>query len=241
MLRFVDFCKSHNILDPIAYIDKMVELKISPSLWDRQEAYKFYLEKLDKQVDPYILAEKTLSIILELSNALEINPCDLFDRLPLGEIVELIEKHFLRKEDFLNHQQVKIQFLIDNNIISADEQKLQFVDKKQIDIFREFYWYGEVNYYNSDSTEKLILDALYEKGMISFGQTLFSKSESNYLNFIMNNSKFDNSWGIRNKYQHGSPAYDSEEQYYFDSSISLLILIIYASKINEEIIYKKHN
>jgi hypothetical protein len=57
----------------------------------------------------------------------------------------------------------------------------------------------------------------------------------------MNNSKFDNSWGIRNKYQHGSPAYDSEEQYYFDSSISLLILIIYASKINEEIIYKKHN
>jgi hypothetical protein len=38
MLRFVDFCKSHNILDPIAYIDKMVELKISPSLWDRQEA-----------------------------------------------------------------------------------------------------------------------------------------------------------------------------------------------------------
>ena len=154
--------------------------------------------------------------------------------------VELIEKHFLRKEDFLNHQQVKIQFLIDNNIISADEQKLQFVDKKQIDIFREFYWYGEVNYYNSDSTEKLILDALYEKGMISFGQTLFSKSESNYLNFIMNNSKFDNSWGIRNKYQHGSPAYDSEEQYYFDSSISLLILIIYASKINEEIIYKKN-
>ena len=56
----------------------------------------------------------------------------------------------------------------------------------------------------------------------------------------MNNSKFDNSWGIRNKYQHGSPAYDSEEQYYFDSSISLLILIIYASKINEEIIYKKN-
>lgn len=24
MLRFVDFCKSHNILDPIAYIDKIV-------------------------------------------------------------------------------------------------------------------------------------------------------------------------------------------------------------------------
>lgn len=153
--------------------------------------------------------------------------------------VELVEEHFLRKEDFLNHQQIKIQFLIDNNIISSDEQKLQFVNIKQIDIFRELYWYGEVNYYNSDSTEKMILDTLYEKGMISFGQNLFSKSESNYLNFIMNNSKFDNSWAIRNKYQHGSPAYDSEEQYYYDYSISLLILIIYASKINEEIIYKK--
>ena len=155
--------------------------------------------------------------------------------------VDLIEKHSLRKENFLNHQQIPIQFLIDNNIISDDEQKLQFVDIKQIDVFRELYWYGEINYYNSDSAEKLILDALNEKGMISFGQNLFSKSESNYLNFLLNNSKFDNSWGIRNKYQHGSPAYDSEEQYYFDSSISLLILIIYASKINEEIIYKKHN
>lgn len=143
MLRFVDFCKSHNILDPIAYIDKMVELKISPSLWDRQEAYKFYLEKLDKQVDPYILAEKTLSIILELSNALEINACDLFDRLPLGEIVELIEKRHLSPWILLSSYSFK------QWILSLDNQEALLV----MNAIKPEYW--KVLF---DQNQKVVLD-----------------------------------------------------------------------------------
>lgn len=118
LLRFVDFCKQHNILDPIAYIDKMVELKISPSLWDRQEAYTFYLEKLDKQVDPYILAEKTLGIILELANALEINAGDIFNVLPYGEIISLIEKRHLSPWILLSSSAFK------NWIMTLEEQEV---------------------------------------------------------------------------------------------------------------------
>lgn len=143
MLRFVDFCKSHNIIDPIAYIDKMVELKISPSLWDRQEAYTFYLEKLDKQVDPYILAERTLGIILELSNALEITTSELFDKLPLGEVVELIEKRHLSPWILLSSSAFK------NWIMLLEEQEVIMV----MNAIKPDYW--KVLF---DQNQKIVLD-----------------------------------------------------------------------------------
>lgn len=130
LLRFVDFCKSHNVLDPISYIDKMVELKISPSLWDRQEAYTFYLEKLDKQVDPYILAEKTLKILMELQGALEIEMSEVFNVLAFGEIISLIEKRHLSPWILLSSSVFK------NWIMSLDEKEASYV----MDAIKPNYW-----------------------------------------------------------------------------------------------------
>ncbi|MCB5079489.1 hypothetical protein LGW37_04410, partial [Streptococcus mutans] len=142
------------------------------------------------------------------------------------------------KEDFLRIDRGRIQFLIDNEILSEKTGKLVFINNKEIDVLQELYMYGEISYFNSNNDERAILDSLSEKGMIEFESSLFSKAEANYLNFLLNNRKFDNSWAIRNKYQHGSPAYESEEQYKFDYSIALLVLVMYIVKINEELVFK---
>lgn len=152
--------------------------------------------------------------------------------------VELIKNNIVRKEDFPRVDRGKIQFLVDNKILSEKNDRLVFLNYKEIDVLQDLFLYDEVSYFNSNNDEKAILDCLSEKGMIEFESNLFSKSEANYLNFLLNNRKFDNSWAIRNKYQHGSPSYESEELYQSDYSFALLILVIYIVKIDEELSYK---
>lgn len=186
----------------------------------------------------YLTDNKTLQAILVMLFSDQSHLTYIDEMRNARNLVELIELHKIKKSDFLQYQQSNIQFLLDNEILLDDINGLCFLDNLQITVLKELYWFGEVNYFNSSDAEKKILDKLYEAEMIEFGESLFSKSESDYLNFLINNSKFDNSWGIRNKYQHGSPSYEHEENYYLDYSIALLVLVIYIVKINEEIAYK---
>ena len=71
-------------------------------------------------------------------------------------------------------------------------------------------------------------------------KNVFSIQEINYLNFVLNNKSYDNSWGIRNKYLHGVPIYDSIQQYEYEYHLILLILIFYIIKINEELKHRSY-
>lgn len=52
---------------------------------------------------------------------------------------------------------------------------------------------------------------------------------------MLNNKSFDNSWAIRNGYQHGLPYYENNEQYEIDNAIALLVLIHDMIKIDDEL------
>lgn len=134
--------------------------------------------------------------------------------------------------------EAKYNFWLTIKYFLKKNDRLVFLNYKEIDVLQDLFQYDELSYFNSNNDEKVILDCLSEKGMIEFESNLFSKSEANYLNFLLNNSKFDNSWAIRNKYQHGSPSYESEELYQSDYSFALLILVMYMIKIDEELSYK---
>ena len=71
--------------------------------------------------------------------------------------------------------------------------------------------------------------------LIRFSEKLFAEQESDFLNFVINNKFFDNSWAIRNKYEHGAPIYENKNQYEMDNQVALLIMIIYVVKINDEL------
>ena len=49
-----------------------------------------------------------------------------------------------------------------------------------------------------------VIQDLEKRNFIKFSKGLFSKEEADYLNFILNNSRFSDSLGLRNKYLHGS-------------------------------------
>ena len=68
--------------------------------------------------------------------------------------------------------------------------------------------------------------------MLQYENTLFSKKESEYLNYFLN-SKFSNGLELRNKYAHGTHSLD-EVQHQIDYFKFLEIIVLIVIKINEE-------
>ena len=66
------------------------------------------------------------------------------------------------------------------------------------------------------------------EGLIYFEDTLFSKPEQSYFNFILNKSEFTNGWDLRNKYLHGIQANPEETEKHKEVYLKYLNLIVLA-------------
>ena len=94
-LKFAQWSRETGIPDPQKYIEIMVDKKIAPALWRRNEAYGDYIEYIDKRSDPYEQVNTTVETILTLAEGLEIPPAQVFDQFSSGEITELIQQRRL--------------------------------------------------------------------------------------------------------------------------------------------------
>ena len=148
---------------------------------------------------------------------------------------ELISQQCLSYANFHEYQIDYIKLLIDAGICQNDTGVISFKDMSQISLLEKIFLYGSVNSISLSESEKLSADRMLDNGWLIFSDTLFSIQEINYLNFVLNNKSYDNSWGIRNKYLHGVPIYDSIQQYEYEYHLILLILVFYIIKINEEL------
>ncbi|MBC2080284.1 hypothetical protein HCA99_13725 [Listeria booriae] len=151
------------------------------------------------------------------------------------EFTALINSYDLRICDFNEFQKAALQYLIDNKIIEENNKFLRFIDITKIELLRNIYLFGATSFIHASSEEKVALDELERENIIVFDKSLYTKQESDYLNFMLNNKSFDNSWAIRNGYQHGLPYYENSEQYEIDNAIALLVLIHDMIKIDDEL------
>ncbi len=67
---------------------------------------------------------------------------------------------------------------------------------------------------------------------------LFSMEECDYLNYILNDSKFTNGMKLRNKYMHGKGSYD-EAALHMDYIFVLYVLTLIIGRINDDLLIKK--
>lgn len=172
------------------------------------------------------------------SNIIYIN-----EELQGEDFLQLIIKNKIEKVRFHNYQQVDIDFLLENRVVSLDEEGVIFTTDKQllrIVIISNIYRYGVVHYYHWNQKlsikdglkyQQEEIDEMIEEGLLIYENSLFSKPEIDYLNYLLNNSTYDNSLGLRNKYLHGSVVEEKENDYLF----ALIVLVLYTIKINEEL------
>lgn len=154
--------------------------------------------------------------------------------------VELLHKHRLKLSDFHDYQKPRIQYLIDHKIITVKEDGLLgYSDIHELYVYKKLFADGVLGYHHNTKEIQKAVDGMLKKGRVIAGNTLYAMQESDYLNFLLNNKVFDNSWAIRNLYQHGSPTYKSEDRYKFDYHVAILILIHHVIKINDELTLRK--
>ena len=106
------------------------------------------------------------------------------------------------------------------------------LNKTRCALLRDLYYTKVICVYKyKDQSE--INKLIYEND-IKYESTLFSKSEQDYLNFVLNKSQFGNSLDLRNKYIHSSFPHNDEDQQNTDYIILLKIIILVILKINDE-------
>jgi hypothetical protein len=148
--------------------------------------------------------------------------------------LELIMRDRVMKQDFLEYQLRKMNWLFENGIIIENEEGIiKIADLKKIFILKELYYEEVLNYYHYEDNLKEVIDVFEAKQIVFFENSLLTSSEQDYLDFYLNKSKFTNGYDIRNRYLHGTNVND-EKQYQSDYYAILKLIIIIILKMNDD-------
>lgn len=94
-LKFAKWVKETGIPDATRYVDLMVDKKIAPALWRRDEAYAMFLEWVDNKSSPIEQAEITIETLATLGESLGIPLGEVWDHMQPGAVLELIQQRRL--------------------------------------------------------------------------------------------------------------------------------------------------
>lgn len=83
-----------------------------------------------------------------------------------------------------------------------------------------------LSYHHLDKNKKKAIDILLEKEISKYDNTLFSRPEQDYLNYIFNMSEFSNELDLRNKYLHETQSPD--EKVYLNDYFSKNVDFVYS-------------
>ena len=107
------------------------------------------------------------------------------------------------------------------------------IEKKRVYVLRDLFGNEVICpiHYGQDLREQVSI--LVASGDLCYKDTLFSKPEQDYLNFMLNKAEFSNGFDLRNKYCHDTYTLseDVQQQDYLEL-LKIMVLIII--KINEE-------
>lgn len=195
------------------------------------------LPSLVKNKYAYITDDPKAKNILKLLFSDQAGMGYINEELKEENLVNLLLKHEVKVSNFHKFQQVNLKVLQEKGIIKEDVETeiLKIKNLNRFKIFQKIWSYGVVCSPHEDIKLQRELKKMESEKLIRFSEKLFAEQESDFLNFVINNKLFDNSWAIRNKYEHGAPIYENKNQYEMDNQVALLIMIIYVVKINDEL------
>lgn len=139
--------------------------------------------------------------------------------------------------DFGKMQKQTLQWLIDKSFILIDENGILRTECSKVNTIKDLYDH-DVICPNCAGARKAIIDNWVQSGELKIENTLFSKPEQDYLNYMLNKSAFSNGLDLRNKYSHSTyPSDESQQRSDYYQLLKIMILII--GKINDEFCLKE--
>jgi len=153
-----------------------------------------------------------------------------------NNLYALLKNENVKLGDFEVWQQDTINKLISEGILFINQNgHVKFWDELFIFIIGLLHHNEFVCYWSFSEVGRSIIDYMHEKGLIYFGDTLFSEPETKYLNYHLNKKEFSNSLDLRNKYSHGTNP-NNEVGHKKDYYTVLKVLILILLKIEHDLI-----
>ena len=205
----------------------LLEINSKPLLFSQLESY-------DKNKYAYIVdTEYINSMNLLFSDQSYLNLITkLLDtnKTFISEIINPTIDLFLT--DFDESQKKLIKKLHQQQLIILNQQNQIIAKKNNIEVLKDFYENSCIcNKAYQKQLNKLNIECKYTN-------SLFSTSEVDYLNFILNKKQFPNGHDLRNKYIHGSQSQNEISQLN-DYYLLLMIHCFIALKIYDELANRK--
>ena len=148
----------------------------------------------------------------------------------------LLIKENVKLSDFQSYQKSTIDNLIQDGYLIIDSNDyVRIKEQIQLFIIGKLYFDEVVSYWYFPEGVRSVIDIMNEKGLLYFGNTLFSEPEKKYFNYYLNKAEYTNGLDLRNKYAHGTNS-TKEEEHKNDYLILLKVLILVLLKIENDLL-----
>ena len=148
----------------------------------------------------------------------------------------MLQDGTVKLEDFREYQARDIEWLASRGAVSIDTENRIILNKERAAVLKKLY-YSDVICYSYMKGYKNTIDEMIAAGELFIESTLFSRKEQDYLNYMLNNSRFGNGPALRNNYVHGTHSLN-EQKHENDYYELLKIMTMIVLKINEEFCLK---
>ena len=150
--------------------------------------------------------------------------------------IEILVKEETNRDDYEEYQLHDIDWLIDRRCVEVSKEGFFTPVTSKYWILRDLYDHDVICLYkirNRDCNLDSDLQYMIDNRDLKVESTLFSKPETDFLNYELNKAEFSNSLDLRNKYAHSTyPKNEDEQKHDYMELLKIMILII--TKINDE-------
>lgn len=191
------------------------------------EKYIYGTDQIYKKLTLLLFSDQCILAYVERIQSQNISYKNLFELLKNEEIYvtdynsnNINDFYFLEKWDLIS-------------ISSAGLISLKNSDK--LFLLKDLFYNKVVSRWRYPKGLQSTISAWIEQGILITKSTLFSKPESDYLDFILNRKSFNNGLELRNKYQHGTQQVILDERVHeCNYFIFLRLFVLLAIKINDD-------
>lgn len=129
-VTFAEFVKNVKLPNPSHYMRIMIEKKLQPPSWTRDDVYVMFIETMDNAKDPIEHITISLSTILSFCEKADLTPVEFFQYLTPPELAQLIRQRHLSPWLLLNSS------LFKNYLLSCNESDQQLLEV----VIRPDFW-----------------------------------------------------------------------------------------------------
>lgn len=147
--------------------------------------------------------------------------------------IEILVKEETNRDDYEEYQLHDIDWLIDRRCVGVSKEGFFRPVTSKCWILRELYDHDVICLYKIRNLDSDLQCMIYNSDL-RVESTLFSKPETDFLNYELNKAEFSNALDLRNKYAHSTyPQNENEQKHDYMELLKIMILII--TKINDEL------